>query len=69
MVPLTLCLYVVSLVPLGGKEDLCDGVSSVCALGPVGCRICWRFLERRRVVLRVSVWVRGFVLSQHRGGV
>jgi hypothetical protein len=68
VVPLTLCLYVASLVPLGGKEDLCDGVSSVCALGPVVCRICWRFLERCLCFLRVLELARGFVVSQHRGG-
>ena len=68
MVPLTLCLYVASLVPLGGKEDLCDGVSSVCALGPVVYRICWRFLERCRCFLRVLELARGFVGPQHRGG-
>jgi hypothetical protein len=67
VVPLTLFLYVASVVPLGGKEDLCDGVSSVCALGPVVCRICWRFLERCRCFLRVLELARGFVVSQQRG--
>ncbi len=68
MIPLTLDLYVALLVPLDGKEDLCDGVSSGCALGPVVCRICWRFLERCRCFLRVLKLARGFVVSQHRGG-
>ncbi len=57
-----------SLVPLGGKDDLCDGLSSMCALGSVVCRICWRFLERCRCFLRVLLSARGFVVSQHRGG-
>ena len=68
LIPLTLSLYVASLVPLGGKEGLCDDVSSVWALSPVVCRICWRFLERCRCFLRVLELARGFVVSQRRGG-
>ncbi len=68
VVHLTLCLYVASLVPLGGKEGLCDDVSSVWALSPVVCRICWRFLERCLCVLRVLGLACGFVVSQHLGG-
>jgi hypothetical protein len=58
VVPLTWCLYVASMVPLGGEMDLCDERSSVCALGPVVCRICWCFLGRRRCFLRVLVLAR-----------
>ena len=68
VIPLTLDLYVALLVPLGGKDDRCNGVSSGCALGPVVCRISWRFLERCLCFLRVLELARGFVVSQHRGG-
>ncbi len=68
MIPVTLDLYVALLVPLGGKEDRCNGVSSGCALGPVVCRICWHFLDRYRCFLRVLEFVGGGVVSQHRGG-
>ncbi len=53
MIPVTLDLYVSLLVPLGGKEERCNGVSSRGALSPVVCRICWPFLDRCRCLLRV----------------
>ena len=68
MIPLTLDLYVALLVPLGGKEDRCNGVSSGGALSPVVCRNFWPFLERCRCFLRVLELARCFVVSQHRGG-
>ncbi len=68
MIPLTLDLYVVLFVSLGGKEDRCNGVSSGGALSPVVCRICWRFLDRRRCFLLVLELACCFVVSQHRGG-